>query len=160
MQVCSPGLSRENIERLIPDMAGSRLCFLLARKLKGKTMYYRVEASEKVGGRWTDWRGVGQVLCGPENRKAFRGLAVPKCLSSGEYRNTRSWFTEQGWKKYKDQIMQQIANHDLWIATKTRLLTTEELPNKVMCGKMQAVENLDPYPKHKGGQNGVRYEIY
>lgn len=45
-------------------------------------MYYRIEGSESIGNKWTDWYGIANVLCGGENTKAFRGIAVPKCLRS------------------------------------------------------------------------------
>lgn len=107
-------------------------------------MYYRIEAQELLKNGRTGWYGIGQVLCGSENRKAFRGLSVPKCLKTGRYRNTRSWFTDYGWRKYYPQIMKQVDSHNYWIPTRIRILRAENLPNLVMCGKTQVVENLDP----------------
>lgn len=109
-------------------------------------MYYRIEACELLNNEWTDWYGIGQVLCGGENRKAFRGLSVPKCLKTGKYRNTRSWFTDYGWKKYHKQIMEQVNSHSIWINIRIRVLKAESLPNLVMRGKTQVVENLENDP--------------
>lgn len=106
-------------------------------------MYYRIEGSEYLDNQWSDWCGIANVLCGGENKKAFRGIAVPRCLIRGKYKNTRSWFTDYGWKKYKEQIMQQVESHGMWIRTRTRVLTAESLPNIVMHGKTQVLENLD-----------------
>ena len=107
-------------------------------------MYYRIEGSEYLEGKWSDWYGIGQVLACHETAKAFRGVSIPKCLRTGKYRNTRSWFTEYGWNKYRNQIMRQVESHSYWINTRIRVLTTENLPHIIMRGKTQAVENLNP----------------
>ena len=106
-------------------------------------MFYRIDGSEYLNGKWTDWDGIGHVLIYQEALKAFRGLSVPKCLRTGKYLNTRSWFTEYGWEKYRGQIMLQIAWHGQSIPVKYRVLTAENLPHVIMKGKTQVVENLD-----------------
>lgn len=106
-------------------------------------MYYRIEGAEFLNGKWTAWDGIGQILTYEETVKAFRGLTMPKCLKTGNYRNTRSWFTEYGWEKYRGQVLLQIAWHGQLIPIRYRVLTAKNLSNIVMQGKTQVVENLE-----------------
>ena len=98
-------------------------------------MYYRIEGSEYLDGKWTDWDGISQILTCEKTLMAFRGLSIPKCLRTGKYRNTRSWFTECGWEKYRGQVMLQIAWHGQQIPIRYRVLTAENLSHIVMKGK-------------------------
>lgn len=106
-------------------------------------MYYRIEGSEYLNGKWSDWDEIGQILAYEESVKAFRGLTIPKYLKTEKYRNTRFWFTEYGWEKYRGQVLLQIAWHGQSIPIRYRVLTAKNLSNIVMQGKTQVVEKLE-----------------
>ena len=104
--------------------------------------YYRLEASEYISGKWTEFYGICQVLFRQEYGPALKGLDVPKCLKSGIERNTRSWFTVHGWEKYSPGLFKALQKHSQYIDTRWRVLVTQKTINLIMRGKSQVVEKL------------------
>ena len=95
-------------------------------------MYYRYEA--KKNGQFV---GIFCVL-NPSQRRHFNSiLKEPKWYQNNPDKDTRCWFTEEGFLKYHsiiEKFISEIPNFEI------RLIKRENVPNIVMKSKIQCIE--------------------
>ncbi|MEG1926731.1 MAG: hypothetical protein RR415_13400 [Ruthenibacterium sp.] len=99
-------------------------------------MYYRYEVRRENG----CWMGVFQMLNPSQKRKIGRMLHDPKWYANHPNCNTRCWFTEKGFEKFKGIVDAAIA--ELPWKAEVRILRKESLKKIAMRGTIQCIELL------------------
>lgn len=96
-------------------------------------MYYRYEAKNKNG----EFVGIFQVFNSFQGRYFNRFLRAPKWYDTHPDVDSKCWFTEEGYQKYRHVIDQMIKET---YKIEARLLTAEKLDNLVVNGKIQCIQ--------------------
>lgn len=113
-------------------------------------MFYRYEAKIKddfhgweVKPEDREWQGVFSFFNPTERRYFNRFLREPKWYENNPDADSRCWFTEEGYNKYR-HIIEEIISGDVGYRPmehiEVRVLIKESLDNIVCKGKIQCIE--------------------
>lgn len=105
-------------------------------------MFYRYEVKhpDKTGDKWV---GIFQAFNGYERRQ-WACLTNPVWYNTHPNVNSKAWFTEHGYMKWKNKMDEMIKNFHFgncenW---EFRIITSESLENIVVSGKTQIIQTI------------------
>lgn len=103
-------------------------------------MFYRIEARTNTS---SAWEGIFHVLEEHCTRTAERGLAVPKWYRNHPNENSEAWFTEYGYRQFRDQIVAAVQEMNDWRRPEDqivcRIRIADTLSGIVMSGRTQCI---------------------
>lgn len=108
-------------------------------------MYYRYEARcTKGNDEDKKWQGIFQCF-GPDERRKWYCLHVPKWYEQNPDIKSQAWFTQHGYEKWHEKMEKTIEDFLLWRSNgwEIRLLQTENLNNIVSKGKTQCIIRIE-----------------
>lgn len=105
-------------------------------------MYFRYEAKHPTATN-NKWVGIFQVF-NPDERRQWSCLREPKWYQNNPQVNSKAWFTEHGYFKWKNKMSLMIENFHFGLTDKWefRLLKKNKLENIVFTGKTQIIQIL------------------
>lgn len=100
-------------------------------------MYYRYEARYNGG----NWQGIFQAL-NPSERRSWHNLSSPKWYDLHPEVESKAWFTQHGYEKWKKKMEETIENfhNGYTVGWEFRLITKENLGQIAFRGKTQIIE--------------------
>lgn len=105
-------------------------------------MFYRYEAKHPVK-TGNEWVGIFQAF-NPFERRQWYCLTEPKWYKDNPRINSKAWFTEYGYLKWKAKMEKMIQsfhfeNKDGWAF---RVINAETIENTVFKGKTQVIQTI------------------
>lgn len=109
-------------------------------------MYYRFEAckAQESSEKKNSWVGIFSVLNPSQRRFIGRTLAEPKWYEKNLNIESKCWFTEKGYEKYKDVLEGMIEEYLLYHPNaKFRVVKKDNLENYAVKGSIQCIEIVE-----------------
>ena len=103
-------------------------------------MFYRYEAKHISNDKWI---GIFQAF-NPSEKRKWNCLYEPKWYRDNPHVESKAWFTEHGYNKWKNKMNAMIedfhfGNTNGW---EFRIVKKENLDNIVMYGKSQVIQKI------------------